>query len=278
MPHRARSFTRLTVALAVLLVAPRAETRGDPRLELELGFGVSGSTELRTVVMTSPLLTLTAPVTTETGFLARWGFTIATGEPTDPAYDSTYFAAGNPLFGWSIVFADGLVFTPALTLPLARRPAADSRRPASSFALEGGLGLRGAVDQWLWRPDQLALVFPLAYVTWLDPVLVEAHAKVGLLIPTTSDDADTDFIMQPGLRLAIHLGAGVWVAARLTGVYTPTDTGDNFQGAVAPELRYVLGPGSHLGVTLMMNLDSPYGPFTEPGRFWGVHLTGSSPL
>jgi hypothetical protein len=262
--------------LAIAAVS-RAHARGDPRLDLELAFGVSGSTELRTVVMTSPLVTISAPVSGDASFVSQWGFTVATGEPTDPTFASTSFVLGNPLVGWAILFSEGFVFAPSLTLPVASRPDAEHRRPASEFALSGGLGLRGAVDPWLWAPDEFSIVLPLSYVAWLDPVLIETHAKVGFLFPTKGPDADTDFVLQLQLRLAAHLGAGVWLAAGLSAVYTSTDV-DKFQAALSPELRFVIGPGSHLGITLLMNLDTPYGPFSEPGRFWGVHITASARL
>jgi hypothetical protein len=31
-----------------------------------------------------------------------------------------------------------------------------------------------------------------------------------------------------------------------------------------------------MSLALVMNLDTPLGPFTEPGRYWGVQLGGSS--
>lgn len=272
-----RSLSSLLVSFACFALAPSVHAR-DPRLGIELALGISGSTELRTVVMTSPLLTLTAPVSADSGFVAQWGFTVASGEPANDAFAPSFFAIGNPLVGWSIVFVEGFVFTPSLTLPIARAPEAESRRPASEFAFKGGLGLRGAVDPWLWTPDQLGIVLPFAYVSWLDPVLVEAHVKLGFMSPTTGDDPDSDFVLQGKLRLAAHVSGGFWLAAAVTGVYTPTDTIDNFQSAFAPELRYVLGPGSHIELTLLMNIDSPYGPFSEPGKFWGVQIGGSAKL
>lgn len=272
-----RPLPLIVSLVCVFALAPSTHAR-DPRLGIELALGISGSTELRTVVMTSPLLTLSAPVSADSGVVAQWGFGVASGEPTDASFESSHFAIGNPLIGWSIVFIEGLVFTPSLTLPVARAPAAESRRPASEFAFKGGLGLRGAVDPWLWRPDQLGIVLPFAYVTWLDPILVEAHFKLGFLTPTTGADADSDFVLQGKLRLAAHMTGGFWVAAAVTGVYTPTDTVDNFQGAFAPELRYVLGPGSHIELTLLMNIDTPYGPFSEPGKFWGIQVGGSAKL
>ena len=71
---------------------------------------------------------------------------------------------------------------------------------------------------------------------------------------------------------------GFWLAAALSGVYTPTDKANNFQSALSPELRYVISPGSHLELSVLMNLDNPFGPFSEPGRFWGLHIGGSAPL
>lgn len=272
-----RSYLLITVA--ALGASDPAHARGDPRLELQLAFGVSGSTELRTVMMTSPLFTLSAPVSGSSAFVARWGFTVATGEPTDSAFDPTYVAPGNLLLGWSLLLSEGLVFTPSLALPLARRPNADKRRPAADFALRGGVGLRGAVDPWLWTPDQLSLVLPLSHVLWLDPILIESHLKLGVHVATRGEDTDSDFVLQAQLRIAAHLGNSVWLAAGASGVYTPTETNDDaFQAAVSPELRYVFGGGSHLALTLMMNIDSPFGPFSEPGRFWGVHISGSTPL
>lgn len=273
----ARAIQTLLV-MAGLGAAEPAFARGDPRLEVEMAFGVSGSTELRTVVMTSPQLTVSAPVGAEIGFVAKWGFTIASGEPTDATFDPTWFAVGNPLLGWSIVLTEGLVFTPSITLPLASFPSREGARPAADFAYRGGLGLRGGVESWLWRPDQFAVVLPFAYVSWLEPVLVEAHAKLAFLSPTTSEDADDDFVLESSLRLAAHFGGGFWLAAGVSAVYTPTDTEDNFSIALAPELRYVLDAGSHLELSLLMNLDTPYGPFTTPGRFWAVHIGGSASL
>lgn len=270
-------FLPLLIVSCACLAAPATHAR-EPRLGIELALGISGSTELRTVVLTSPLLTLSAPVSADSGFVAQWGFTVASGEPTNDAFAPSHFAIGNPLVGWSIVFAQGFVFTPSLTLPIARAAEAESRRPASEFAFKGGLGLRGAVDPWLWEPDQLAIVLPFAYVLWLDPILVEAHVKLGFMTPTSGDDPDSDFVLQGKLRLAAHLSGGFWLAAAVTGVYTPTDTIDNFQGAFAPELRYVLGPGSHIELTLLMNIDSPFGPFSEPGKFWGIQIGGSANL
>ena len=272
---------QLMPALLAMLASGAAVTahaRGDPRLEVELALGISGSTELRTVIMTSPLLTLSAPVTAETAFVAQWGFTIASGEPSSEALDATYFATGNPLIGWSILFFQGFTLTPSLTLPIARRPEGDAARAASEFAFKGGLGLRGAVDPWLWVPDQISFVLPLAYVKWFDPILFEAHLKLGFLSPTNDADSDSDFVFQWKARVAAHLGGGFWLAAGITGVYTPTDTVDNFQSALSPELRYVISPGSHLELSLLMNLDTPYGPFSEPGKFWAVHIGGSAPL
>jgi len=228
--------------------------------------------------MTSPLLTLSAPVTAETAFVAQWGFTVASGEPTSDAFDATWFASGNPLIGWSILLIEGFAFTPSVTLPLARRPASESARPASEFAFRGGLGLHGATDPWLWAPDQISVVLPFAYAKWFDPLLIETHIKIGFLSPTSSADSDSDFVFQGEVRLAAHRGGGFWLATGISGVYTPTDTVDNFQSALSPELRYVISPGSHLELSLLMNLDTPYGPFTDPGRFWAVHIGGSAPL
>lgn len=268
---------RLAPVLALAVLCGTAHGRGDPRIEFELAAGVSGSTELRTVALMSPLVTISAPISEKTAFLAQWGFSVATGEPRG-AFDATWFAVGNPLIGASLVLLEGLVFSPSLTFPVAKRPDGEARRPASSFAFDGAIGMRGATDLWLWAPDELAVVLPLAWVKWLDPLLLEAHVKLAFLAPTTSDDNDSDFILQMKARLALHIADGVWIGAGLSGVYTPTDTVDNFQSALTPELRYVLGPGSHVGLTLNMNLDTPYGPFSTPGRFWAVVIGGSARL
>jgi len=272
----ARAIQMLLVMLLGLGAVDAAHARGDPRLEVEIAFGVSGSTELRTVVMTSPKFTLSAPIGAESGFVAKWGFTVASGEPTDPSFDPTWFAVGNPVLGWSVVLIEGLVLTPSITLPLASFPSRAGARPAADFAYRGSLGLRGAVESWLWRPDQFAVLFPFNYVTWLDPLLLEAHAKLAYLMPTTADDADADIVLEASLRVAAHMGGRFWLAGGVAAVYTPTDTGDNFNIALAPELRYVLDAGSHVELSLLMNLDTPYGPFTTPGRFWAVHIGGSA--
>jgi len=265
----------------VLLLCGSSEighARGDPRLEVELALGVSGSNQLRTVIMTSPLLSLSAPVTAETAFVAQWGFTIASGEPSNDGIDATYIAPGNLLVGWSILFFEGFAITPAITLPIARRPESEAVRPAADFAFKGALGMRGATDPWLWKPDQIGFVLPAAYVKWLDPILVEAHLKFGFLSPTNDAASESAFAFQMEARLAAHLGGGFWLAAGISGVLTPTDKHDKFQSALSPELRYVISPGSHLELSVLMNLDTPFGPFSDPGRFWAVHIGGSAPL
>lgn len=268
---------RLALVIALCALGAPAHGRGDPRIEVELAAGVSGSLELRTVALMSPLVTISAPISEKTAFIAQWGFSVATGEPRGD-FDATWFAVGNPLVGASLILTEGLVFSPSLTFPVAERPDGEAARPASAFAFDGAIGMRGSTDVWLWAPDELAVVLPLAWVKWLDPVLLEAHVKLAFLAPTNSDDNDSDFIFQMKARVALHIADGVWLGAGLSGVYTPTDTIDNFQSALTPELRYVLGPNSHVGVTLTMNIDSPYGPFSTPGRFWAVVLGGSAPL
>lgn len=272
-------FRRLALFASIAWVAvfaSRAWGRGDPRIGLDVAFGISGSTELRTVLMASPLLTLSAPTSAEGGFALKWGFTVASGDPVDPFFAATYVAMGNPLLSWAIRIDEGLVFTPGFTLPLARASRLEADRPAAGFAHEGARGLHGGADPWLWLPDEFAIVLPVTWVRWFDPLLIEAHVKFAFLAPTSKADADSDFVFEGQVRVAVRAAEAFWVAVTGTGVYTPTDTIDNFQASLAPELRYVLGPGRHMSLALVMNLDTPLGPFTEPGRYWGVQLGGSS--
>jgi hypothetical protein len=279
----------LTV-IATLMGVGTARAQAPSRLEMELALGVSGSTELRSVILMSPLFELSAPVSAESAFVAQWGFSLATGDPTNTAFDSTFAAPGNLLFGWSLRLAEGLVVTPSVALPIATMPNSEARRPAAGFAYAGALGLRGGLDRWLWLPDRISIVVPVALVLWFDPILIESHFKLGFLFPTvseplaavpangrSSEDVD-EFAIQSQVRVAARVGDGIWVATRFSMVYVPTSANDNVELALSPEVRVMLAPYSHVEVSLTMNLDGPLGPFWEPGRFWAVVIGGSTAL
>lgn len=282
---RAGLLCALTLALGG---AARADTPS--RLELELAAGVSGSLELRSVILTAPLLSLSAPISDENAFFAQWGFSLATGDPTGGDFAPTFVAPGNPLFGISLRLGEGLVLSPSLTLPLARMPRAESRRPAATFAYEGALGLRGGLDRWLWLPDRLSLILPLTFTRWLDPLLIEAHLKLGVLLPMVDDplsavprhgrrETDVDeLVLQTEVRVAARLGEGLWFATRFAFVYIPTSDGEEVEFSLTPELRLALGPWSHVELGVTLNLGETLGPSWEPGRFWAVILGGSTPL
>lgn len=287
----ARASLGLALVIGLALTGPgpaRADTPS--RLELELAAGVSGSLELRSVILTAPLFTLSAPISDENTFIAQWGFALATGDPTRADLDPTFLAPGNPLFGLSLRLAEGLLLSPSVTLPLARMSRAESRRPAATFAFEGALGLRGGLDRWLWLPDRLSLVLPVTFARWLDPILIETHVKLALLLPMVSDPlsavprdgrreaAVDEILLQSELRLAARLGEGIWFGTRFSLVYIPTSDGEEVELALSPELRMALGPWSHVELGVTLNLGQTLGPSWEPGRFWAVVLGGSTPL
>lgn len=267
-------------ALALLLALAPTLARATPpsRLEVELAWGITGSLELRTVLIANTLMTLSAPVTTDSAFVAEWGFTVATGEPVTDAIERTAFAAGNPLVGWAMRLGEGLVLTPSFVLPGARSPEIEAERPAATFALDGAVGLRGGLDRWLWRPDKLAFVLPVTWVHWFEPVLLEAHVKLGLMVPTRGATADNDFALQATARGAWNFHTDLWLNLAASGTWVPTEGANDASLVLEPELRYVLEPYSHIALSLIMNLDAPLGPFWEPGRFWGIILGGSAAL
>lgn len=283
-------WSRTVLLVALLSWSSRAAADAPSRLELELAAGVSGSLELRSVILTAPLFTLSAPISDENAFIAQWGFSLATGDPTRTEVDPTFVAPGNPLFGLSLRLGEGLVLSPSFTLPLARMPRAENRRPAATFAYEGALGLRGGLDRWLWLPDRLSLVLPVTFTRWLDPILIESHVKLAFLLPMVDDplsavprdgrrETDVDeIVLQAELRLAARLGEGLWFGTRFSLVYIPTSDGEEIELALSPELRMALGPWSHIELGVTLNLGQTLGPSWEPGRFWAIILGGSTPL
>jgi hypothetical protein len=269
----------LAALIATLCTLASARAAPPSRLEVELAWGVSGSYDLRSILIANTLLDFSAPINSDSALVVQWGFTIATGEPRREGLDATAFSAGNPLVGWAFRLADGLVLAPSATLPVARSVEDESAIPISTFALEGGIGLRGGLDRWLWRPDKLAFVLPVTWARWFEPLLLELNVKLGLLVPTRGTTADNDFSLQTTARLAwqVH-SSSLWLAFTASGTWVPTEGGNDASLVIRPELRYVLEPYSHLEASLIMNLDAPLGPFWQPGRYWGVILGGSASL
>ncbi|MFO0751280.1 MAG: hypothetical protein U1F43_37270 [Myxococcota bacterium] len=163
---------------------------------------------------------------------------------------------------------------PGFTLPVTSLPSADADLPIATAAANGGRALRGTVDSWLWFASEFSLVFPLHVARWVDPFLFEAEATLAYVIPVTKADKDDDFVLQATGRVAWRVVPRVWVGMALGLVYIPTNTGDNAQTSLAPELRYAFGADGHIEARILFNLDTPFGPSFQAGRVWGFHLGG----
>lgn len=268
---RAASMSAVACLGAMALAGTAHAVEG----RLSIGSGVAATTELGDVWLVSPLLELGAPITQTLGVQVMWGFTIATGSSPNDGLDGTHVEPGNPLFAFPIRVADGLVFAPGFTLPIADLPDdTDASFAISRAAVNGGRGLRGTVDQWLWFADEVSLVMPLSWAKWVDPFLIEVDAKLAYVVPVTKTDPDDDFVLQANGRMAWRMVPGLFLGVELALVFIPTNSGDNAQTSIAPELRYVIEGRGHLEASLLMNLDTPFGPTFQAGRVWGIHLGG----
>jgi len=267
------------VAAGALLGSSRARAI---ETDLEIGMGVA-QTALGNVTLVSPLLGLGVPINADAGMIVKWGFTIASADSAPAGDNATRFQIGNPYVGFPLRFAEGLVFAPGLALPVSSQPAApvevdgvtpppDPDAAIANIAVNGSRALRGTIDQWLWLADQLSLVFPLHWVSWSDPILIEVDLKIAYIIGVQEVDKDDDFILQATSRVAWRIVPRLWLGARFGAVYIPTNTGDNASLSLEPDVRYMMSPRGHVEARFLFNLDGPFGPSFTSGRVWGAHV------
>jgi len=277
----ARTVGRLGPGLvaACLVVLPGGSTRA-AELELEIATGATADFELGPVWLLSPLLSLDVPVSENVDLHFAWGFTYATALDPDAGLDASRVVPGSPFVAVPLRLSEGLVFAPGVSLPVARGVPSDQTDPAyeiTTAAVNGGRGLRGRVDEWLWLADEIGFVLPVHYATWVDPFVIELDLALALTIVTRSDDVDRDddFILQAAGRIAWRIVPNLWLGVRLATTFIPTNTADNAQASITPELRWMFPEavrGAYLGVRAHFNLDTPYGPSFEAGRIWGMQL------
>ncbi|MCC6621017.1 MAG: hypothetical protein IT385_07165 [Deltaproteobacteria bacterium] len=260
-----------TLALVACALGGRARAL---ETEVELGVGVAGHALLGDVWFVSPLFSLGVPMSENVDMTITLGFTIATATGDPEGFDTSRAVVGSPMLAFPWRLGEGLVFAPGITVPLSRLPTADEPgHLIAAAAVNGGRGIRGRVDEWLWLPDELGFVFPLHWSKWLDPVVLELDLALAYVIPTSDTDPDDDFLLQMVWRVALRLTPEVWIGARFAAAYIPTNTTDNAQLSVAPEARWIFArAGGHVSVRFHVNLDTPYGPSFEAGRLWGLHL------
>jgi len=264
-------------ALAAIALTACGLAGGSARaieLDAEIATGVTASTTLGRVWLVSPLISLGVPLSESWDLTLTLGFTVASATDPDPGLDGSRVELGAPhlAFAWRI--GEGLVFAPGITVPLSTLPDPDD--PAhviSAAAVNGGRGLRGRIDEWLWLPDELGFVFPLHWATWADPLIFELDLALAYVVPTSASDPDDDFLLQAVFRFALRLTPGLWLGGRFAATFIPTNTADNGQLSIAPEVRWMIpDTRGYIGARFQVNLDTPYGPSFEPGRIWGVHL------
>lgn len=132
----------------------------------------------------------------------------------------------------------------------------------------GASSMRGSRDAWLWTPDRLSLVVPVAFVSRHSALHLEASLDVGTLISIEGEDPEVavQFLIEGGWRIAETF----LLAAAFSGSAVPTADGDTFQSALSLLADLALGEGAGIYARLWMNLDDPNGFAFDDDGIWGM--------
>ncbi len=140
----------------------------------------------------------------------------------------------------------------------------------------GGAAVHAMWDSWLWVPHRIGFVLGSRLDAELPRGLVCAgELGVGVLVPIGDDDgAETDVVVQAAAEGGYRAGP-VTSGLRLTLYAITTADADDAQFAVEPFVRLFLDP-AFLWLSLVMNIDEPFGFSFDDAKVWGLHLGGGA--
>lgn len=206
-----------------------------------------------------------------------------------PAGPSSGFRAWNPYLGARVGHEAGEPGSRwrargglGLTLPLANLYDAGSELFTSKVV---GQALTGGWDPWLSSRPEVAVVVRGDFEYRHTHFFVGAETALGLLLPIEHEGVTGSTILVPQLgvwaagRLVEQLALGVRfqaVAQILTRAAPGASDTEGFT-ALVPFLRSDLGPG-FIETRVVINLDDPWGPAFDDGRFWGWYIGGGVTL
>jgi len=183
----------------------------------------------------------------------------------NPGADHNRFSAGNP---WAAI-----LYLPDCDCGLSRLSVGiapnvvDTHGPLRAMAATLARGAMGDWDGYLWLDDTMPLVIGASTRKQIKQfrLVWDADAIVGL----PGAGRRTEAGGQMAGEADVMFGWRTTLGARLSGVYYPTLSGDQFQSALSTFLTY-RRPSDTFGVRFVMNIDPPAGFAFSQAGMWSL--------
>lgn len=251
------------------------------RASAELAFHAGSDAEDRSVVAISPLLSASTPVAGATHARLRWGF--ASAIASAGRFTALDFRVGNPELSVWIGGRAGRVeprIGVAVAMPLASMPdensAVDPPEPETTvarIAFDYAEWMRGGAAPWLWRRDKLALVLPIELaVDVASGWAIESAIDLAVMLHLDPAKGETQSVMRLAVGPVRQLGGAGEVGLRAQVVAWPDElAADGAQISTEAWGRLDLGDDAHVGASLLVAIDGPFG-LTSDYDVWSIGI------
>ncbi|MFT7581957.1 MAG: hypothetical protein ACI9MR_003638, partial [Myxococcota bacterium] len=259
--HRATTRS-VMVAFLLLLVTPTAQAGGS--LALDVGFH-HGASPLGDAALLAPVFEGRLSLGNGSALSLRMGAAWLEAE------GESAFVVGNVALGYAFQMGRGAQLIPTVTVPVAAFD--DALTPLERLAYQRASAVSALRESWLWSTDSLVIAFPLSRLMPLGPLWSRTVSTLSLQIPVRGDASDVSLVIDTNIRVGYPIKRRFLVGLGLSAVWFITD--DFAQFGLEPFVAWVVGPGSELHLTLVTNLDAPFGFAFDSGKVWGLHLGGT---
>lgn len=242
-------------------------------------------------IMLSPIFEMRLQLAENWILDAAWGFSyvkFVTGRGDDNPQSNNPFRAGNPWVGVNYQGVKGQFsyrFGVGVALPVASLPdditTPDQVAAAAAYALAAAT--RGNTSYWLWDPHSISVIFPLFFERRKPSgFLWGANFSTGIMIAccgsrsARNNNQRNDAVVQMGAMMGYQAMKWLRVGSQFNVVILPKiPANQKTQVSLEPYLRFGSDDG-FTSVSLVINLDNPWGFSFDKEQVWGLRIGGGA--